>query len=201
VSRHLVYPAKAAADGALSSNLQALAEAVENRRRVTFTYYSIHRDASSQRQVEPYGLKFFRAEWYLVGRCLEKSEMRIFRLDRVKDRARFVTGAGAEYDIPRDFSIDDYVGRSPWELSRKKAFTATVEFDEIGAWLVEEARPAGLTLRRTKGGAAGKGRVRNETAFFKWLVGIGVHARLTSPEDAAARFVEFVRSLERQCAG
>jgi proteasome accessory factor C len=198
--RRLVHASGAASDKSLSANLGAVAVALEKRRRVRFTYYGIYRDEVSCRTVEPYGLRFFRGQWYLVARCTEKDDVRVFRLDRIKGRVQSASpGEKPEYDVPAGFSTADYVGKSPWQLSRKEPFAATVELDEIGAWLVGQARPAGVKIASRGGRTLAKAEVRNETAFFKWLVSLGTHARLVSPDGAVKRFVGFLEGLAGQC--
>ncbi len=193
---HLIYPARTATNRTLLANLELFANALEKRRRVAFTYYSISRDATSSRLVEPYGVKFFRGEWYLVGRCLEADAARIFRLDRITGKAA-ADGAAGAYDVPRDFSISDYVGRSPWQLSRRDGVEVIVELDNVGAWLVEEARPAGLALERSGSGGIATVEMRNPEGFFKWLLPLGTHARIKAPREVADAFAEFVRGLIR----
>jgi len=196
---HLVHPAKTVSSRTVPANLELLGEALERRRRVLFTYYSIHRDSVGRRAVEPYALKFFKGEWYLVGKCVDAGEVRIFRLDRMKGRVRFAEGACGDYEIPAGFSVGDYVGRSPWQLSRKAPVEVTVDLDDVGAWLVEEARFSGLELDAKGKRRVARVSVANEEGFFKWLVSLGTHARIARPRAVAERFVAFVGRLEAQC--
>lgn len=62
-----------------------LAEAIETRRRVTFTYWSYGRDVVERRLVEPWRLLTSEGEWYLSGLDVAKDGARRFRLDRIDE--------------------------------------------------------------------------------------------------------------------
>ena len=63
---------------------RALADAVKDRRRVAFTYWSYGRDVVSARQVDPWRVFAHEGEWYLAGRDGDRDEARHFRLDRIE---------------------------------------------------------------------------------------------------------------------
>jgi len=63
-------------------HFEILWTAITNRRIVSFTYSS-QRD--SHRTIEPYGLTLNRGFWYLVGRDLDKGEIRLFKVVRIED--------------------------------------------------------------------------------------------------------------------
>ena len=63
---------------------RALADAVKDLRRVTFTYWSYGRDVVSARVVDPWRVFAHESEWYLAGRDTDRDEVRHFRLDRIE---------------------------------------------------------------------------------------------------------------------
>jgi len=196
--RSLVYMREAGEDDDTAANLELLALAVERRQRVLFTYYSIHRDSTDERRIEPYGLKFSRGVWYIVGWSAMADAVRIFRLDRVRGGAAFEneTKTG-QFQVPRDFDINEYVGRSPWQLSTSRALNVCVELTETGAWLVEEAQPQDVVLEPRPEGALARLRVRNVPGFFKWLHSLDTNARIVSPPELAEEYLRFLRRLKR----
>ncbi|HYQ68153.1 YafY family protein [Actinophytocola sp.] len=62
--------------------LLVLADAARRRQPVLITYTS-WRGGSTERRVEPYGLVFHSARWYLTGADSLRGGVRTFRLDRV----------------------------------------------------------------------------------------------------------------------
>jgi predicted DNA-binding transcriptional regulator YafY len=108
----------------VSDRLEALSEAVLLRRRVRFTYYTIGRDATSQRTVDPYGIGFWgqgwhRGAWYLVGRCQDREAVRVFRVSRIRGEVSWATNAreGGEFELPDGFRVSDHLARPQWELN------------------------------------------------------------------------------------
>jgi len=60
-----------------------LADAIQRRRRVRFTYWSYGRDEVTQRLVEPWQTRADVGSWYLSGFDVDRGEVRTFRLDRI----------------------------------------------------------------------------------------------------------------------
>ena len=86
-------------------NFGALHDAVEARRRVSFFYHSIARDAVEEREIAPYALGAYAGHWYLIGHCAAKKAVRVFRLDRILTRVKTLApdGSGPDYAVPEDF--------------------------------------------------------------------------------------------------
>ena len=70
-----IVPEKSESAGLLPK-LQA---AVDDRKSVRFTYYTIARDEELERTVDPYGLQMVAGEWYLIGRCHLRGDVQIGR--------------------------------------------------------------------------------------------------------------------------
>jgi proteasome accessory factor B len=158
-----------------------LLEAVQQRRAVACTYYSIGRDDESQREIEPYGLMLSWGRWYCVGLARDRAALRVFQVDRMRD-AR-VLGPESEFTVPRSFDIQSYLHRSPWELSDRKPFTARVRIAfPQSRWVVGEGLGR-VTKPVTKdGGVELEFDVRIEQTFLRWLLTFGPQAELLSPK-------------------
>ncbi len=68
--------------------LQILRRALISRRRIGFRYTTRHPQpgaaAVQDREVDPYGLVFFKEAWFLVAHCHLREDLRHFRLDRIE---------------------------------------------------------------------------------------------------------------------
>jgi predicted DNA-binding transcriptional regulator YafY len=84
-----------------------LCTAVRTRHGVAFSYES-HDRASSQREVEPYGIVHMDGRWYMVGRCRMREAVRTFRLDRVSE----LDVTDQTFDRPAGFDAKAYLQRS-----------------------------------------------------------------------------------------
>ncbi|MFT3767616.1 MAG: YafY family protein [Minicystis sp.] len=89
--------------------LAALASASRDRQVVEFRYGDI-RARSSDRTVEPHGLVYTGARWYLVAWDLVRSDWRTFRVDRVAGKV--TTGAPFVARPIPDGDLAAYVSRS-----------------------------------------------------------------------------------------
>jgi predicted DNA-binding transcriptional regulator YafY len=82
-------------------NREMLRKLIRQRRSVLILYRSISGGTESERGVDPWQL-FERGDaWYLVGRCHQNDEPRLFRLDRI----RSVRAAQGSFRVPRGFDL------------------------------------------------------------------------------------------------
>ena len=146
-----------------------LGEALLRRKRVTFVYHSMSRDATEERIVEPYGLVFANAHWYLAGRDVGIDGLRKFRVSRMR---RVVANTkkpqSADFEIPADFKLAEYAGAGrPWELGEDAPEEMVVEIrGDTGAALSVRslgAEVVGAPARR-------RFQVRRIDSFVRWLM-------------------------------
>jgi len=86
-----------------------LLQALRDNCRVKLEYYTGYRRQCTERVVEPYGLISKRHNWYLVAHCLKRIDIRVFRVDQIKN-VHIYTYERFEY--PPDFSLEDHMTRS-----------------------------------------------------------------------------------------
>jgi predicted DNA-binding transcriptional regulator YafY len=173
--------------------LATLGDALFNRKRVTFTYHTIGRDASAERAAEPYGLFFLSGHWYLAARDVEKGALRNFRVSRIEGlKVNDAKGHTPDYEIPVSFSLKQHAqSRQAWEIGDGDSFDAVVEFSgETGAVVAAMAlgQPdnASASLRRF--------RVRRADTFARWLFSFAGDATPVAP---AALVDEYASLIER----
>lgn len=158
-----------------------LKEGLEQQRAVRCRYYAIGRDKEEERHIEPYGLMLTWGSWYCVARSRERKALRVFRIDRMKN-AELDMEPGAEFDVPRSFTIASYMNRAPWELSEAEPFTAHVRIGfPHSRWVLAEG------LGRVTKAVTGDGSVELEFAvraadpFVRWLLPFGPQAEVLGP--------------------
>ena len=88
--------------------LGQLSSALEERKTVEIEYYTYGRDELNRRRVNPLSLEFGLGHWYLRAFDGRSNEMRVFRVDRIKDlqmtSETFEPRAGKEPEIAEPFS-------------------------------------------------------------------------------------------------
>ena len=159
-----------------------LSDALARRKVVTFDYFSMERDERSRREVEPYGLFFVSAHWYLAGRDVGREALRNFRLSRVS-RVEVNTKKSQthDYELPSDFSLREHAkAREPWEIGDGDATPAIVEFIATTG-----ATRAALALGRPVEGSSSRRQfdVRRLDSFARWVLSFGGDARPIDPPE------------------
>lgn len=67
------------------NSLQILMDATAKRKKVRITYFSYHKQAISERLVDPIGIFFSMSSWYFIAFCNEKEDYRTFRVSRIRE--------------------------------------------------------------------------------------------------------------------
>lgn len=84
-----------------TEHMSGLLRAIQNKLRVTFTYFKYWTGESALRHVEPLALKESINRWYLVARDLDKNAIRIFGLERLSS----LEFTGEKFRRPKDFDV------------------------------------------------------------------------------------------------
>jgi predicted DNA-binding transcriptional regulator YafY len=121
----------------LQGRLSKLEGAISKQRTVKFTYWSISRDATGERTVNPLALLNDNGIWYVVAEDLDAGGMRKkFRVSRIRSDIRFATRRERDFRFPADFHIDEYRDKTPWQLGDIVG-EARIEVSPDTAWWVE----------------------------------------------------------------
>lgn len=182
--------------GEVLARVRPLSDALLARKRVGFVYHGIHRGEETQREVHPYGLFFQRGSWYLVGYDVAREGIRVFRADRMEGLEPNTRALNTpDYTIPDGFALDAYLRREAWELGDDEPLRAHVLFHFPRSLWAERNRHGTLVERRPDGAAVREFAVQQTNPFLRWLLGLGAHAEILSPESLAAELEEMARKI------
>jgi predicted DNA-binding transcriptional regulator YafY len=120
----------------MPGRLAKLEGAISKQRTVKFDYWSISRDVVSERTLNPYALMPDNGLWYVVGHDLDRDDIRTFRVSRIRGEIRFATRRERDFRIPRDFDIERFRGRPPWQVGDLIG-EARIEVPGETAWWVQ----------------------------------------------------------------
>jgi predicted DNA-binding transcriptional regulator YafY len=105
--------------------IMAISTAAQQQSRVLLRYQS--GDRETVRSFDPYGLVYHWGRWYTVGWCHLREDVRVFRLDRVRD----ATPEQATFTRPQDFDslthVLDSLATAPWSWSVEVLLETTVD--------------------------------------------------------------------------
>jgi proteasome accessory factor B/proteasome accessory factor C len=93
-----------------SAVLPALIAACSARQPVTFAYRKSADLPTAVRHVQPWGVVWWRAHWYLVGMDCDRADVRVFRASRIEGAVRPDTSAPA-FTVPEGFDARAAIGR------------------------------------------------------------------------------------------
>jgi len=177
--------------------LATLQEATAARRAVQCTYYSIGRDETAEREIEPWALYFERSTWYCVARARDRAAPRVFRVDRMRD-VRPLPGREQTFAVPDDFDVRSYLGRQPWDLSNDPPRRVRVRFGfPQSRWVLNEKRGRPVDPLLEDGGAVIDFEVRERGAFLRWLLTFRRQATVLDPPEVAQELEAMRRQVAR----
>ncbi len=173
----------------LSQRLSKIETAISRRKTIEFTYYTMERDETAKRKVDPFHLVFRGGQFYLIGHAHERDAVRVFRLSRIQGKVGYATKAEHDFSPPEDFDRRDYGQRADWQLGEIRGRARIFVRDRI-AWLVERDFGAYGALRPAKksDGAAGKGSVfetdyASSRELIAWVLRWRRNASVLAPDD------------------
>lgn len=171
--------------------LRGLQDAVARRRVVRLDYRGREQTESIGREVEPLGLVFYGARWYLVGWCRLRDDLRHFRLDRIRgmDTTTSVCEPRPGFDLAAHLA--DYA-------SPEQAYPARI-------WVADARQPRAraesyATLVEVEGARRdGGAEFTLLTWSYEWLAGwllsFGGDAEALSPPELRARVGELAAEV------
>jgi proteasome accessory factor C len=173
----------------LSQRLSKIETAISRRKTVEFTYYTMERDETEKRKVDPYHLVFRGGQFYLIGHAHERDAVRVFRLSRIQGKVGYASKAEHDFSPPENFDRRDYGQRADWQLGEIRGRAHIFVRDRI-AWLIERDFGAYGELRPAKkaDGAPGKGSVfetdyASPRELIAWVLRWRQNAEVLGPDE------------------
>jgi predicted DNA-binding transcriptional regulator YafY len=189
---------KAEADShELSQRLAKVETAIFRGKTILFDYYTMERDETGTRKVDPYHLLFQGGQFYLLGRAHDRDALRVFRLSRIRGKVAYATKAEHDFRRPtrEEFDPREYASRAAWQFGETQG-TAEVLVSERIAWQVSrhfgrfgEVRPGddGSVVFATPYASA--------RMLASWVLRLGEHARVLGPPELEDEVAERVATL------
>src|SRR3569833_1148246 len=94
----------AAPDAAVATHLRTLVAAARKRERLEIDYVSTTQQQNERRPNDPYGIVHHAGEWYVVGFCHKRGDVRTFRIARIAA----LRPLGDRFERPAAFDLDAY---------------------------------------------------------------------------------------------
>jgi predicted DNA-binding transcriptional regulator YafY len=179
---------------------QQLVACIVARRSVRIEYGSFSDEGHIRLKLSPYRLLFSRRSWYVIGRSSLHREVRTFHVGRIHDFQM----TDETFQMPRRFSIDDYLGNA-WHLIPESGpdQEVVVRFSSLVARNVAEVvwHKTQRVVYREDGSLDFHVVVSGIKEISWWILGYGDEAKVLRPESLreliaqrAKRMVELYQS-------
>ena len=114
---------------------ETVASALLDRRRLAITYYARGTDTTTQRDVSPQRLVFYRESWYLDGWCHLRKGLRSFAVDGMRQ----AKALDAPARVVADAALDEHFADAYGIFSGRARHTAVLRFTlERARWVAAE---------------------------------------------------------------
>ena len=185
----------------LSQRLAKIETAIFRQKTITFEYFTIERDETGARKVDPYHLLFRDGQFYLLGHSHERDAIRVFRLSRIQGKVAYATKAERDFRRPEDFDPRVYGSRASWQFGDEQG-VAEVWISERIAWQVERHFGRfGEIQRGDDGSVVFATPYANARQLISWVLGLGEHARVAAPDELVAEADERIDLLTSRHEG
>lgn len=155
-------------------------EALRAGQRVHLRYLSGYLDRVTEREVDPMGLVFQDGHPFLEGWCRLRSDVRLFRLDRVLDLTVLPVAAKVPDGVRRRDLSGGVLQRSEGDVS------VTLDLDACARWVTED-----YVCDAVEELPGGRTRATLRTPAPEWVVRLalrlGPSARILAPAELAER--------------
>jgi predicted DNA-binding transcriptional regulator YafY len=203
VQRTIALGITGAADGhEVSQRLAKIETAIFRRKTIVFEYYTMERDETGARKIDPYQLLFQGGQFYVVGRSHERDAIRVFRLSRIQGKVGYATKAEHDFQRPTEFDPRAYADRIQWQFGEPLG-TAEIWISGKIAWQVERhfGRYGELRPADDGQGSIFSTTYANSRQLLAWVLGLGENAQIVGPPDLAAELRERVQMLTGRHTG
>jgi proteasome accessory factor BC len=181
----------------LSQRLAKVETAIFRGKTILFDYYTMERDETGTRKVDPYHLLFQGGQFYLLGRVHDRDALRVFRLSRIRGKVAYATKAEHDFRRPtrEEFDPREYASRAAWQFGETQGIAEVLVSERI-AWQVSrhfgrfgEIRPGddGSVVFATPYASA--------RMVASWVLRLGEHAQVLGPPELEDEIAERVATL------
>jgi predicted DNA-binding transcriptional regulator YafY len=169
------------------ATLRQLSQAAGLNQSVELHYAAASRDGEiSQRVVDPYVVVPYGRSWHLIGYCHLRQDLRMFKIDRVRE----VKPLETPFQVRPDFDLSNYLSEG-WGLMRGldvPAETVTLLFQPMAArWVAEEHWHASQRVAwRSDGSLVFQVEIQITPEFQRWVFRYGREVEVLQPEHLRA---------------
>jgi predicted DNA-binding transcriptional regulator YafY len=174
---------------------QDLERACRDQKSVQMTYFTASRNATSERQLDPYFLHIYRGtNPYVIGFCHNRQAMLSFRVDRIRQ----LKVLEQSFDRNPSFDSEQYLAQSFQHEVGDSPKDVSIWFDPAAAPYIRERRwhPTQVLQEQVDGSVILQMTVSGLNDVKRWVLGYGKGARVLEPPELVALVREEIAGMQ-----
>ena len=157
-------------------------DAMKNCQSLKFDYRPLQKSSFMERTIDPYHAVCQKGNWYVIGKCHDKGDVRIFSFGRMKNAAV----KGTKFNVPKDFNTSDFFDSEMgvW-LSDRIPLEVELLFDkEIGTYVTTRIWHSEQIMQELKDGSVYlKFKTTQKKELIRFILGQGHTVKVLSPQE------------------
>jgi len=186
---------------------ETLVSAAREHRTVWMRYHALYRDDAQERKVDPYVLRCFGGDWYLIGHDHRTGHIPVFNIARIRELKK----TRERFEVRADFDPDSYFAETFQVSHRDEKHKVRVQFSGLASRLVAEKvwHPSQKLAQKRDGSVVLEMTLSDLDEVARWVLAFGADALVLGPKalcclvaDAAAatadRYVQIPRERQKR---
>ena len=175
---------------------QTIFDSLKNFCSISFEYRPLQKTTFMERTIDPYHAVCQRGNWYVIGKCHDKDDVRIFSFGRMKNAVMTTE----KFSIPKDFKTSDYFDSEMgvW-LSDKTPLEVELLFDkEIATYATNRIWHSNQILEEREDGSVYlKFKTTQKKELLRFILGQGHTVKVLGPEELVEEVREELQRTEK----
>src|SRR5574344_230890 len=149
---------------------------------ISFDYQPLQKTTFMERHVDPYHVICQRGNWYVIGFCHYKNEVRLFSFSRMKNAAK----SRDRFTVPADFDAAKYIDvkMGVWASARVPYDVKLLFVPEIGTFAAEHIWHEGQKAVQHDDGSVEVSFTTTQLPEVKrWVLGQGSTVKVLAPQE------------------
>lgn len=164
------------------SFFKTIFDSLKEMRTISFDYRPLQKATFMERAIDPYHVVCQRGNWYVIGLCHDKGDVRIFSFSRMKN----VRLTEKHFSLPKSFNPNDYFDAEMgvW-LSDKTSLEVELLFSvEIGTYAKNRIwHSEQVVEERADGSVYVKFKTTQKQELLRWILGQGHTVKVLAPPE------------------
>ena len=172
----------------------ALSKAMKEKKTVEMTYYTIGRDKTTKRAIDPYHLRH-SGSWYLVGYDHIRKDLRTYAVDQIKE----IKVQNAKFKVQEGFSPEKFFKHSWGIIEGQELTKVVVKLDKsIARWFKNRKLHSSQQTATGKDGSLTLTfEVSGTDEIKRWILSQGSRAKVIEPKELKEEIREEAKRMAR----